>query len=59
MLPHGLSWRWSKFGELAVTSCAWWEVVGRWVLQVLLREVLTIGILGRGLDLALVASEHS
>ncbi len=44
---------------LVVTSCAWWEVVGRWVLQVLLREVSAIRILGRGLDSALVTSEHS
>ncbi len=29
----------SKFGELAAIWGAWWEVVGHWVLQVLLNEV--------------------
>ncbi len=33
-----------KFGELGAISGAWWKVVGRWVLQVLLLEVSTIGI---------------
>ncbi len=53
-----LNWPWSKFGELASILGAWWEAVGRWVLQVLLHEVLTIGILRRGLASALVAREH-
>ncbi len=38
------SQRLSKFGELGAISGAWWKVVGHWVLQVLLNEVLTIGI---------------
>ncbi len=58
-LPHGLHWPWPKFGEVATISGAWWEVACRWVLQVLLSEVLTIGILRRGLASALFASEHN
>ncbi len=57
-LPHGLNWPWSKFGEAVTTSGAWWEAIGRWVLQVLLSVVLTIGILRRGLASAQVAREH-
>ncbi len=57
--PHSLSWRRSKLEDLAAISGAWWEIFSRWVLQVLLSEVWTIGILGRGMDSAFVVSEHS
>ncbi len=49
----------AKFGELAAISSVCGKLFGRWVLQFVSSEVLTIGIVHRSSACALFASGYS